>query len=248
MCSTLGSPATSPVRASSEPSSPVSTGPLDLEPATDRPVSDYQYNGATHCGECRRPKKYDHIDWRRGLVDGYTCQCSKSPSPPDNTPNDPPTPQLARRTIPFPEEDKEDDVFSSINYKESDKENETPIPPPGFIHNDPNHPFFYPIYLPCGTGRATRIAPYIRYSPDYTLVEGSLGLGSETRTTLVYLTKKAGHPFNMTSSKWANLARDSPKEFAINMALEEINDPQLKGEVNRFRGKREVAKIGRAHV
>ena len=45
----------------------------------------------------------------------------------------------------------------------------------------------------------------------------------------------------MTSSKWANLARGSPKEFAINMALDEINDPHLRGEVNRFRGKREVA-------
>ena len=45
----------------------------------------------------------------------------------------------------------------------------------------------------------------------------------------------------MTSNKWANLARESPKEFTINMALDEINDPQLKGEVNCFRGKQEVA-------
>ena len=128
-----------------------------------------------------------------------------------------------------------------MNYEETDKENQTPIPPPGFIHNNPQHPFFYPIYLPTGTGRASKIAPYIRYSPDYTLVEGSSGLGSETCITPVYLAKKAGHPFNMTSSKWANLARGSPKEFAINMVLDEINDPRLRGEVNRFRGKREIA-------
>ena len=63
MSSTLGSPATSPVQSSSEPSSPVLSGPLTLELATDRPVSDYQYNGATHCGECHRPKKYNHITW-----------------------------------------------------------------------------------------------------------------------------------------------------------------------------------------
>ena len=124
-----------------------------------------------------------------------------------------------------------------MDYEESNKENETPIPPPGFIHNDPQHPFFYPIYLPSGTGRATKIAPYICYSPDYTLVEGSSGLRSETHITPIYLTKRAGHPFNMTSSKWTNLARGSPKEFAINMALDEINDPCLRGEVNRFRGK-----------
>ena len=45
----------------------------------------------------------------------------------------------------------------------------------------------------------------------------------------------------MTSSKWTNLARGSPKEFVINMALDEINDPCLRGEVKLFRGKREVA-------
>ena len=127
-----------------------------------------------------------------------------------------------------------------MDYEETNKENKTPIPPPGFIHNNPEHPFFYPIYLPTGTGRACKIAPYIRYSPDYTLVKGSSGLESESCITPVYLTKKVGHPFNMTSSKWANLARGSPKEFAINMALNEINDPRLRGEVNHFRGKREI--------
>ena len=56
----------------------------------------------------------------------------------------------------------------------------------------------------------------------------------------IYLTKKVGHPFNMTSRKWANLARGSPKEFAISMALKEINDPHHKGEVSHFKGKREI--------
>lgn len=44
----------------------------------------------------------------------------------------------------------------------------------------------------------------------------------------------------MTSRKWANLARGSPKEFAISMALKEINDPHHKGEVSHFKGKREI--------
>ena len=46
---------------------------------------------------------------------------------PDKTQDVSPTPQLARRTIPFPEEDKEDDVLSSVHYEEPDKENETPM-------------------------------------------------------------------------------------------------------------------------
>ena len=102
MSSTLGTPDTLPVQPASEPSSPTSLGPPLLEPTIKRPAGDYQYHGATHCGECRHPKKYDHIAWRRGLVDGYSCQCSKSPSPLDNTPEETldaaPTPQLARRT------------------------------------------------------------------------------------------------------------------------------------------------------
>ena len=59
MSSTLVSPDTSPVRTASEPSSPISSEPPLLEPVSN----DYKYHGATHCGECRRPKKYDHIAW-----------------------------------------------------------------------------------------------------------------------------------------------------------------------------------------
>lgn len=166
------------------------------------------------------------------------------PSPPDNTPAETPatwpTPQLAHHTTPFSEEEEEE-VFSSVDYEESNKENKAPIPPPGFIHNNAQHPFFYPIYLPTRPNRATSLAPFICYSPDYTLVAGSSGIGSETHTMPIYLTKNAGHSFNMTSNKWANIARGSPKEFVINMALDEINDPYLKGEVNHFRGKQEIA-------
>ena len=32
------------------------------------------------CPTCRLPLKYDHIAWCRGLTDGYTCQCNKTPT------------------------------------------------------------------------------------------------------------------------------------------------------------------------
>ena len=88
MSSDIGSPATLPVQPSSEPTSPVLSGPLALELVTDRPVSVCQYNGATHYRKCHCPKKYDLIGLQCGLVDRCTCQCSKSPSPPENTVTD----------------------------------------------------------------------------------------------------------------------------------------------------------------
>ena len=103
MSSDIGTPATLPVQPSSEPSSPVLLGPPALELVTDRPFSHYQYSGATHCGECRCPKKYGHIAWQCGLVDGYMCQCSQSPSPPDNTPVEiPATPTTPHCTLHYP--------------------------------------------------------------------------------------------------------------------------------------------------
>ena len=98
-------PSTSPVRASSlPPSSAPSTSP---SPELEVPA-DYKYISADHCGICRRPLQYDHIAWRRGSVDGYTCRCgrtsSSEPSVPDNTPEGTLTPQLGRRMLPMPED------------------------------------------------------------------------------------------------------------------------------------------------
>ena len=43
-----------------------------------------------------------------------------------------------------------DDEDSEVNYKdpeESNKENQPPVPPLGFINNVPDHPFYYRIYV-----------------------------------------------------------------------------------------------------
>ena len=141
-------PSTSPVRVSSlPPSSAPSTSPT---PGLEVPTN-YKYIGADHCSVARLPLKYNHISWRQGLVDGHSCHCgrtSSEPSPPDNTPEGTLTPQLGRHTLPMKEDNNDED--SEVNYEdleESNKENQFPAPPPGFINNIPNHPFLYCIYI-----------------------------------------------------------------------------------------------------
>ena len=55
-------------------------------------------------------------------------------------------PQLAIRTQPMLE--YSEDSVSEVNYEEP--QDQTPIPPAGFITNDPTHPFFY-CYITVGT-------------------------------------------------------------------------------------------------
>ena len=78
----------------------------------------------------------------------HTCKCgrpSSQPLPPDNTPEEAPTPQLAHCMLPMQEDNNNED--SEVNYNNFNKENQPPIPPPGFITNSPNHPFFYHTYV-----------------------------------------------------------------------------------------------------
>ena len=240
-------PSTSPVRASSlPPSSAPSTSPSpELEVTTD-----YKYIGADHCGICRLPLQYDHIAWHRGLVDGYSCQCgrtsSSEPSIPDNTPEGTLTPQLGRRTLPMPEDNNNED--SEVNYddpEEADKENQHLAPPPGFINNIPDHPLYYRIYVrnPQYTANQSKwakerliVARYIRYSADYTHVEGSAGIGTESWSCPVQMDRRVPTHAPMTPIKWRHLRNGSDREFAINMALAQINDPKCHGEINHYRG------------
>ena len=53
-------------------------------------------------------------------------------------------PQLAIRTLPMPEQGE--DSMSEVNYEAP--QNQDPIPPAGFITNNPTHPFFYFIHVP----------------------------------------------------------------------------------------------------
>ena len=84
------------------------------------------------------------------------------------------------------------------------------------------------------------IAPYIQYSPDFTKVTGTEGIGFECRTIPVYIGRRLRVAQKMTSEKWKYLCRGTDTEFVVNDALAEIGDPRLKGEVNHFRGLTDV--------
>ena len=240
-------PSTSPVRASSlPPSSAPSTSPSPELEVT----ADYKYISADHCGVCRLPLQYNHIAWSRGLVDGHSCRCSRTsssePSPLDNTPEGTLTPQLGHHTFPMPEDN--DDEDSEVNYddpEEANKENQCLAPPLGFINNVPDHPFFYHIYVGNPEYSANQanwakerliVAPYIKYSADYTHVEGSAGVRTETQSCPVQIDRRVPTHTPMNPVKWRHLRNGSDREFAINMALAQINDPKYHGEVNRYRG------------
>jgi hypothetical protein len=157
-------------------------------------------------------------------------------SAPDNTP-EPATPQLARRSLPMREDDKE----SAINY---DREPELVelTAPVGYIPNTPHSKHFYPIYVTTkkyreeGTGPRIVIAPFIKYNPDYTYVFGTEGEGCEICNVPVQVGRRAQQYERMTGAKWRDLRKGDIREFAINKALEDLGDIRLKGELNRFRG------------
>ena len=222
-------PSTSPVRALLlPPSSAPSTSP---SPELEIPAN-YKYISADHCGVCRLPLQYDHIRWCQGLVDGYTCQCgrtSSEPSPPDITPEGTLTPQLGRRTLPMQEDNNDED--SEVNYEdpeEPNKENQPPAPPPGFINNVSNHPLYYCIYVRnpqyCAnegdwTHERLIVAPFIKYFTNYTQVEGSTGIGTETHLCSVQFNRRVPTHAPMSAIKWRHLRNGNEREFGINMAL-----------------------------
>ena len=100
-------------------------------------------------------------------------------SAPDNTPNDdtpdqPPAPQLAIRSIPI-----EEDALSSIDYRSVVEDPDSA--PPGFIQNELEGRHFYPIHVPnpmygkWDHENRTKVAKYIQYNADYTYVTGTEG-------------------------------------------------------------------------
>ena len=149
-------------------------------------------------------------------------------------------PQLAIRTEPMPE--YSEDSMSEVNYEAP--QDQDPIPPAGFITNNPTHPFFYPIHVPnptywetdnTWTGTRTIVAPFIRYSPDFTTVYGSAGVGHQEESLPVHLLKKVQDPHHLSYDKWKQLQGGSQREFVINAAMNGINNPCLIGEVNCYR-------------
>jgi hypothetical protein len=67
---------------------------------------------------------------------------------PDNTPERPLTPQLARRTEPFDKEVASTfGRLSTIDYNQPEEEEDPYCAPPGFIPNSCDGRLFYPVYV-----------------------------------------------------------------------------------------------------
>jgi hypothetical protein len=180
-------------------------------------------------------------------ISAPTTPTSSIISPPENTPVDnvtpkhPLTPQLAIRSLPMVE-----DTLSSVNYDREAEQGNPDDPPAGFIVNDPDSRHYYPVYVPNPMYRnwdeqdRTKVARYIQYQTDYTYVTGTDGQGYSRRTIPVYIGRQTNRYAPMTSSKWREFARGALQEFIINEAVAEMGDPRIIGEVNRYRGKREL--------
>ena len=142
----------------------------------------------------------------------------------------------------LPMKEDNDNEDSEVNYEdpeEANKENHPPRPPPGFMNNNPDHPFYH-IYVRNTLYRANEgdwthkrliIAPFIKYSTNYTHVEGSAGVGTETHSCPVQIDRRVPSHAPMTTVKWRHLRNGNEKEFTINMALAQINDPSTMGKL-----------------
>ena len=160
-------------------------------------------------------------------------------TPVDNTPNQPLTPQLAIRSVPF-----EEDALSSIDFRSVVEDPDTA--PSGFIHNELDSRHFYPIHVPnpkyskWDNEPRSILARYIQYSADYTYVTGTAGRGYSQHRIPVYIGRNTTFYTAMTEAKWREFQRGAPQEFLINEAIADMADPRIIGEVNRLRGKTEL--------
>ena len=71
-------------------------------------------------------------------------------------------------------------------------------------------------------------------------VEGSAGVGTETCSCPVHLDRRVPTHAPMTPTKWRHMRSGNKREFTINMVLAQIKDPKYHGEVNPFRGLRNL--------
>ena len=162
---------------------------------------------------------------------------SSIPSPPDNTPTN----------LLSPIDNDNNAVTSIISYHEqAPPAVDLSILPLGYIRNDMDSRFFYPIYIKNqlhnnNSGEDKYIfAPFIKYTSDYTQVHGTQGTGCEIHTLPVQIGRVVRYANNMTTEMWGCLRRGSEQQFMVDEALEQLGDPRLRGEVNYYRGKADV--------
>jgi hypothetical protein len=129
-------------------------------------------------------------------------------SAPENMPTTsspkPLSPQLGQRTLPMNEDD-DDDVASithslltsAIDYSHVAEQDFSHDMPDGFVPNDPEGAYFYPIYVKNPKyGKWDReprlmLAPFVQYSLDFTYVTGSAGKNEDRHIVPVFIGRKA---------------------------------------------------------
>ena len=162
------------------------------------------------------------------------------PSPPDNTPADAVSPII---------DDNNGAITSIISYHEQAAPAiNLGVPPLGYIHNNMDSQFVYPIYIKnqlhiSDRGDKYILTPFIKYTSDYTQVHGMQGTGREIRTLLVQIGCSVRYTNNMTSEMWGHLRRGSKQQFMVDEAMEQLGDPRdprLRGEVNYYWGKANI--------
>ena len=122
---------------------------------------------------------------------------SSIPSPPDNTPTDPRSPI----------DDNDDAITSIISYHEQALPAvDLSVHPLGYICNNMDSQFFYPIYIKnqlhnSDGGDKYILASFIKYTLDYTQVHGTQGMGCEIHTLLVQIGQVVRYANIMTLSK-----------------------------------------------
>jgi hypothetical protein len=155
-------------------------------------------------------------------------------------------------------EDKDEDnvasvvqslLTSTIDYSHIAEQDFSYNMPDGFVPNDPEGRYFYPVYVKNPKFRKwdkepkLMLAPFVWYTVNFTYVTGSAGRNEENCTVPVFIGRKAHFFQKMMTDKWNDLKQGSNQEFAVNEAIALAGDPRLTGKLNHFRGKDNLCRV-----
>jgi hypothetical protein len=157
---------------------------------------------------------------------------------PTTSPKEAQSPQLGQCTLPMNKDEDEDVasithslLTSAIDFSHIAEQDFSYNMPDGFVPNDPDGQYFYPIYVKIPKYRKwdrepkLMLAPFVQYSLDFTYITGSAGKNEETHMVPIYIGRKACFFQKMMTSKWNDLKRGSDQEFAVNKAVMMAADP-----------------------
>ena len=101
-------------------------------------------------------------------------------------------------------------MLSTVDYNQEVEENPY-LPLASFIPNNQDGHHFYPVFVKdshydlAAGGSHTMITPFIQYSPNFTKVTGTEGVGFECHTIPVYIRRRSRVVQKMMTEKWRYL-------------------------------------------